>query len=203
MRLSGWGWAMTALAAGSVYVLAPEAASSADALAGPSFAAALLALGSLVQLALSGWVLGAVLLTLAARSSRLACAVMPAAMRRALFVGAVGAMTLAPAHAEEIAAPGSRAPHSVNGLRLPDRPTAAAPSDVTSRARATPRPVIVRPGDTLWAIASRSLPPDASPAVVAHAVERWHAANRTAIGSDPDLIFPGQHLTPPTGKDHP
>ncbi|AWB93008.1 LysM peptidoglycan-binding domain-containing protein [Aeromicrobium chenweiae] len=204
MRLTRTGWLVTTLAAVSTYVLAPDAPVCVRALTGTSYPDALIALASLVQLALSGWVLLTVLLSVAGRSSRIARAVAPAAVRRALFVGAVGALTLAPAHADEFAAPSGQAAHSVDGLRLPDRPAAPGTTAPTPR-RAHPQadPVVVRAGDTLWGIAARSLPSDASPADVGHAVARWHAANRGVIGPEPDLIFPGQHLTPPIGKDHP
>jgi hypothetical protein len=57
-------------------------------------------------------------------------------------------------------------------------------------------PVAVRPGDTLWAIAARTSPV-ATDAAVRRSWPRWYAANRAAIGPDPDLIRPGQHLRPP------
>jgi hypothetical protein len=44
----------------------------------------------------------------------------------------------------------------------------------------------VRPGDTLWGIAGPAWP-------------RWYAANRRAVGPDPDLIRPGLRLVPPAG----
>ena len=77
----------------------------------------------------------------------------------------------------------------LNGLPLPDRAVAPRPADPT------PAPsVIVRPGDSLWAIAERDLPPGAPERAV---VSRWHAiyaANRAVIGPDPDLLEPGQRL---------
>jgi len=57
--------------------------------------------------------------------------------------------------------------------------------------------VVVVRGDTLWSIAARHLPPDATAADVASAVQRWHAANADVVGDDPDLILPGQVLTAP------
>jgi nucleoid-associated protein YgaU len=57
--------------------------------------------------------------------------------------------------------------------------------------------VLVRPGDTLWAIAARELGPGATAAQVAAEWPRWHAANLHRIGPDPDLIVPGWHLRPP------
>ncbi len=67
--------------------------------------------------------------------------------------------------------------------------------------RATPRPdpgrVVVVPGDTLWAIAEAHLPAGADAARVAAAWPAWWAANRDVIGTDPDLLRPGQRLRPP------
>ena len=58
--------------------------------------------------------------------------------------------------------------------------------------------VVVRRGDTLWSIAARFLGPEATAEEIAREWPRWHAANRHALGDDPDLIQPGQVLHPPT-----
>ncbi len=84
--------------------------------------------------------------------------------------------------------------HEPQALPLPNRPL-GEPTAPASRV------LVVRPGDTLWALASRQLPPHASDARVASAVRRWHAVNRAVIGPDPDLIRPGQRLRAP-GLDH-
>jgi nucleoid-associated protein YgaU len=57
--------------------------------------------------------------------------------------------------------------------------------------------VVVRRGDTLWDIAARALGPDADVAEIAAEWPRWHAANETVIGADPDVILPGAVLRPP------
>lgn len=57
--------------------------------------------------------------------------------------------------------------------------------------------VVVRRGDSLWDIAARHLGPGATAAEVAAEWPRWHAANRGVVGADPDLICPGQRLSPP------
>jgi nucleoid-associated protein YgaU len=57
--------------------------------------------------------------------------------------------------------------------------------------------VVVHGGDTLWSIAQRSLPPGASPVTITAEWRRWYATNRSTIGADPALIFPGQRLRPP------
>jgi nucleoid-associated protein YgaU len=72
----------------------------------------------------------------------------------------------------------------------PSRPTAAQP--------AAAKPVVVVRGDTLWAIAARHLPATASASDIDQAWHQWYSANIAAIGSDPDLILPGQILLPPT-----
>lgn len=62
------------------------------------------------------------------------------------------------------------------------------------RAAAT---VLVTPGDTLWSIAARRIGSDATAARVAAEWPRWWAANRDAIGPDPDLLRVGVRLLPP------
>ena len=57
--------------------------------------------------------------------------------------------------------------------------------------------MVVQRGDTLWDIAARSLGPDATDTDVAAEWPRWYAANRDLIGSDPDLLLPGQELLAP------
>jgi nucleoid-associated protein YgaU len=199
MRLSRSGWALTTLSAGLVAVLAPDAAQFVRDIEGTSFPAALMAVGSLIALALAAWSLLSVATILLGGSCRLVGAITPAMMRRALLAGAAGALIVGPAHAEQLAAPDSQR-HSVDGLPLPDRPDVV---EVVHRDSAPSSVIEVRRGDTLWAIAARSLSDDASDAEIAAATARWHRANRDVIGDDPDLIFPAQHLTPPTGKEHP
>lgn len=66
----------------------------------------------------------------------------------------------------------------------------------SSTVRPHPR-MWVRPGDSLWSIAARELGPHATPARIAATWPRLYAANRRAIGANPDLIHPGQQLVPP------
>ena len=68
-----------------------------------------------------------------------------------------------------------------------------APSDNRPR---TGRDVLVRPGDCLWAITARELP-DPSAARVSARWPSWWRTNRRVIGSDPNLIHPGQRLRRP------
>lgn len=58
---------------------------------------------------------------------------------------------------------------------------------------------VVRRGDTLWAVAARHLGSNATAADIAREWPRWYAANRAAIGTDPQLILPGTVLHVPAG----
>ena len=82
----------------------------------------------------------------------------------------------------------------LTGLPLPQR--ASAPRRT---AHETPdgAVVVVRPGDSLWAIARRQLPPGASDADVTGVWHAIYAANRRVVGPDPDLVQPGQRLLLP------
>lgn len=123
---------------------------------------------------------------------------------RALVLAALGvAVTAGPALAE---APGTTSgtasgpANDLAGLALPDR--------LVTPARAPERHlVLVRPGDTLWAIAARQLPPTAADRDVDRSWRRLATANRDRVG-DPDLIFPGTvlrvpDLARPTRKEAP
>ncbi len=62
--------------------------------------------------------------------------------------------------------------------------------------------VVVRPGDTLWAIAAadlaaRGATASPAPAEVAAYWPRVYALNRKVIGPDPAVIEPGQRLRLP------
>ncbi|MBA2444237.1 MAG: LysM peptidoglycan-binding domain-containing protein [Nocardioidaceae bacterium] len=90
----------------------------------------------------------------------------------------------------------------LSGLPLPDLPIGGHTSARATRAdevRDTGA-VTVRPGDSLWRIACRQIGPHASQAAIANRVADLYDANRRAIGNDPDLIYPGQLLTPPGGS---
>lgn len=93
---------------------------------------------------------------------------------------------------------------------VPDWPSSAAPGapvpdwPVTTPTVVPPDAaggrVVVR-GDCLWHIAADALLGHLgrlpSPAEVAAAVDAWWQANADVIGSDPDLLLPGQVLRPP------
>ncbi|WP_134764561.1 LysM peptidoglycan-binding domain-containing protein [Nocardioides sp. 1609] len=139
----------------------------------------------------------------------------PAWAARAVLVACgLAVLTAAPGQASDGAhapAPAPAAPPSLDGLPLPDRPSGPArpPAPPAGRAdRSDPAPaagrVVVRPGDSLWSIArSRIAPAAADDAAVARATAALYAANRDAVGPDPDLIHPGLHLRAPERRpDH-
>lgn len=82
-------------------------------------------------------------------------------------------------------------------------PPAAAPGPVVAaplRAARDPQAdheLVVRSGDTLWAIAARHLGPRASDVDIALEWPRWFDNNRAVIGSNPDALLPGQILKAP------
>lgn len=80
--------------------------------------------------------------------------------------------------------------------RVPERepdPILAEPPSVTG--------YVVRPGDSLWAIACRTLEARTGDSPTNERVDRFwrliYEANRDLVGADPDLIFAGQHLVLP------
>jgi hypothetical protein len=81
-------------------------------------------------------------------------------------------------------------------------PAVADPGDVRGVLprldRVPTLPVVtVRPGDSLWRIAARHLPPGHTVADVARWWPQWYRLNRGLVGPDPDLLHPGQRLRPP------
>ncbi len=135
-------------------------------------------------------------------AGRFADATVPPTARRllaiALGLSLVTAAGAAPAIARGL--PQQRPPASVLDL---DWPVAAAPPAGATplAARQVPAPrrsdVVVLRGDSLWSIARRHLPPNATNAQIAASWPRWWAANRSVVGADPDLLLPGQRLVPP------
>ena len=89
------------------------------------------------------------------------------------------------------------------GLPMPDLPT--GPPQRTGRppllAPPAPREVVVAPGDTLWELAARDLPADASPAEVDRHWRLLWQVNRVELGPDPDVIQPGTSLRLPPRED--
>ena len=110
--------------------------------------------------------------------------------------------TSAPSHPSEAAPPST--PGWTPSIPAPS-PTASKPgpdvavvSTPPRNAEAVPGEVVVRRGDSLWAIAARVLGPSAGEAEIAATWPQWFDANRAAIGPDPDVIRPGTVLRPPT-----
>lgn len=155
------------------------------------FPAAMLALVRLLFVVVAGWALLVGALASSPALRRVAVALTPRVLRGVVFAGVAGAMTVPAVQADD---------RGVDGLRLPDRPLVAAAA--TPVQVDTPERVVVRPGDTLWAIARSHLGRGAGIHSVAHEVDRWNRLNHDVIGDDPDLIHPGQRLTAPA-KEHP
>lgn len=184
---------------------------------------------AVLGLAAWGWLLVGAVVTIAdgvlrRPGRRLAPRIAPAAWRR-LVLTAVGIGALSAPAAVAQANPGE-SPHAIaagtqtdpgrppatsvaeaiRGLRLPDRPygrLATVPTDGRTRHDEPSRPVrrvVVRSGDSLWAIAERQLGSQATTQAIATEWQRWYAANRALIGPDPDLITPGMVLHAPETK---
>ena len=195
-------------------------------------AAVLLACGAWAWLALSGTVLEAGHGRAVARE-RVAGPWHLPAPARSLVLGACGVALVAGLAPAAVAGSGSATgppmPHRdaglavLAGLPLPDRATIPAPPHrrSTHHPRPTQRPpaatgartVVVRPGDSLWAIAAHDLARENAGSGAeggaaggtdgegdAAVAARWHqvyAANRDVIGPDPDVISPGLRLVLP------
>lgn len=84
---------------------------------------------------------------------------------------------------------------------------APSPELLTTTPRQASAPeqdeVVVRRGDTLWDLAARTLPATATDAEIATEWPRWYAANVDVVGSDPDLLVPGQRLRVPAADARP
>lgn len=79
----------------------------------------------------------------------------------------------------------------LHGLPLPGRPVAAPPPAPQRRTH------VVRPGESLWSIAAADLGPRAGVGAIDAHWRAVYAANRAAIGDDPDLIGVGTVLRLP------
>ena len=80
-------------------------------------------------------------------------------------------------------------------------PSRAAPSRVGNVATQAIAYRVVK-GDSLWSLTQRSLRATQRPSSasnVASLITRFYASNSTTIGSDPNLILPGQTITWPVG----
>ncbi len=147
------------------------------------------------------WLVATAVVLGAAHGRQVAAPGLPDPVRRLLLaacgVAVVGGLTVG-LHTSALATPGRlhhdleprpAAAASLSGLPLPDR--------AASTAAPAPRIAVVRPGDTLWAIASRDLGPGASNAEISTRWHQVHRLNKQEIGPDPDLIHPAQRLRLP------
>jgi nucleoid-associated protein YgaU len=136
----------------------------------------------------------------------------PSVLRRfvevAIGASSAAAVCLAPAVAyADAPAPGPVA--SASPLDWPGL-TAAPPAPAHQPVVAATKPqphvaqpahrLVVRRGDSLWSLTARQLGPGATPARIAAGWPLLYAANRHAIGADPNLIRPGQQLVPPPAE---
>ena len=113
---------------------------------------------------------------------------------------------------ERQAAP-AREPEAAPSSSAPPRPPASAtptpppprvdPERRSHETAARERRVEVRKGDCLWTIAADVLGRAASDADIDGYWRTIYAANRDVVGTDPDLIFPGQVLVLPDPRSHP
>jgi len=135
----------------------------------------------------------------------------PRGLTRRLVLAACGAAVVAGVSSPALAGAHS-GDHSLVGLPMPDRAVAdrvvpvarPAPRLAPLAVARPPAPITVRAGDSLWSIAASGLGPGAEVAEIDAAWRALYAANREAIGSDPDLIRPGLDLEPaPTRKARP
>ena len=187
--------AATAVAGGLARLLAPEVAPTP---AGRPFAGQLVWLCAVAGLAGVAWLwLLTTAVTVEALTGTRTSAGVPAALRRAVLAAcgvALAGTGPAVAAAGQLPAGAHPDPHEpagaavLAGLPLPDRAEGAGSGG---------EEVVVRAGDTLWALAERSLPPGADDAAVVARWHRIHDLNRDRIGPDPDLIQPGQRLRLP------
>ena len=147
--------------------------------------AALLQLTTVAFLGVAGWAALVALLASWRPTKRMAMALTPRLIRAAVFTTVSGTLVFSPARAES----------DLDGLPFPDRATTVEPAGVPTTSGH-----LVQAGESLWSIAADALPPEATAVQVAGSSTAWYEANRTTIGSDPDLIRPGQQLTAPDGE---
>ena len=201
------GWAQaTAVLAHLVRSFSDELSADApadaqlDAVVGLVAAAAALAVLTWLTAALATALVSTALRADAPLSARRALVdrVTPRALRRlaALLLG-LGLVAAPLASSAAAAGAGGARP----AARCATGPVPAPSLDRPAASAGTTRPVRVHRGDTLWGIAGRHLGPGAGLAQIAQEWPRWHRANRSVIGADPDHLVPGQLLRPPTVKE--
>ena len=76
-------------------------------------------------------------------------------------------------------------------------PVASLPARASAGTADTHREVAVRAGESLWTLAAGELGPGATDVDIAARWPLWYQANRDVIGADPNVLLPGQLLSPP------
>lgn len=212
--------AAMAAVAEALAVLAPSPAGVLGALSAPQALVDTAGPGALVLAAVGGlawlvWAWGALGLLLTAAGALpgalgwaarlLLRAVLPAGARQAAAAAlGLGLVLQVPLAATALASTGATSPAAEPGApAVPDWPTGSPDGTATPPREPSPSPashVVVR-GDCLWDIATDHLRTangrSPSAAEVARGVSAWWSQNRAVIGSDPDLVLPGQVLSPP------
>lgn len=139
-------------------------------------------------------------------AGHVAAVVLPAALRQGLALSlGIGLVTagsgVAAAEPASGAPPGPTPGASVDWPQqpplVPDPPPTGPPVSGPPEIGDPIDGVVVAAGDSLWKIAANRLGPQVGDPAIATAVQDWYTANRAVIGSDPDLIHPGQRLMPP------
>lgn len=124
----------------------------------------------------------------------------PPALRRTvqIGVGVVAATGILVGPTTATAAPPSPGASTAPAATSLDWPGLSTPTSARPAAEA---PIVVRTGDSLWAISAHLLGPRGSASHIARLWPRVYAANRAVIGPDPDLIRPGQRLRATTALE--
>ena len=176
-----------------------------------SFEDLLVAVSSAALVVCAGWLWLVTTATVADLVGGRAAPTAPRGLTRRLVLAACGAAVLAGVSGPALAGTGA-GDHSLVGLPMPDRAVAGLGHAHRRRSRShRPRrrrrceargdqPITVRAGDSLWSIASERLGPNAALAEIDAAWRELYAANRSAIGADPDLIRPGLDLEPGSNR---
>lgn len=170
-----------------------------------SFEDLLVAVASAALLACAGWLWFVTTATVVDLVRGRPAPTAPRGLTRRLVLAACGAAVLAGVSAPAMAGSGAG---DLVGLPMPDRAVADPVTQAIRRpapepapvALEAPVPITVRAGDSLWSIASERLGPDAALADIDAAWRELYAANRQAIGTDPDLIHPGLDLEPGSNR---
>lgn len=160
-----------------------------------------LAEATLAGCTLWAWLVTVVVCVEALRGSTAPARAVPPWARRAVLAACgaalVGSALPAATAADTGPAGGPQAPGGPGEMR-----TAARLVETPSPRRPPPRRYVVMPGDTLWDLAAGELGEQATDPAVAAYWQRIHRHNRTVIGTDPDLILPGQQLRVPLPDQH-